>query len=540
MIGKKFKIKGGLLSDIVSPEELEKMTITAEENKEEVKSTESEPKTENSENKDASWKSRVSEPATENTDDGNQGCKKASNQNEYADEIGLAEIDMDTPSASENIAADIVDGLEDAFEATDEIIEQKIIMDEAAAAGNLSVLSVAIFKENAERYMGKMHGEGKGTFDGKFIDPDNSGLQSDNPESLRAGMQGVWDSIVQTIQGVINSLDKAGFALENALANIGNEINMKISKVIVQGIWFPFKKKIESSLNENKDFIIKKGFADRYLGANYVAAHVKYGDKRVDSKGIVEFADEIIDYFTKDKLPELKETGEQVEVVPKSNRGELEKKLADFVLEKIKKGEDGKSIFREIFGAEDMLMIKGTAKLFGGNSVSGKGHNPNSIKAEQVDAYSMFTNRLYAIVFTADGKNYLHDFSISIPFNLVFGKEKNTQVDADLTISNKDFKFMMDKVESGLEDLKMLTRSIQKDKVSKINKILKDDIADLKNMISKGEFTNWKLWKQSRANLFSISKIYPQMIRISGMGLLNNVQFLAIMLASADAVNIKE
>ena len=29
MIGKKFKIKGGLLSDIVSPEELGKMTIAA-------------------------------------------------------------------------------------------------------------------------------------------------------------------------------------------------------------------------------------------------------------------------------------------------------------------------------------------------------------------------------------------------------------------------------------------------------------------------------------------------------------------------------
>ena len=193
MIGKKFKIKGGLLSDIVSPEELEKMTIAAEENKEGDGSTESETKTENSENDDSSWKSRVSEPAAETTDDGNQGCKKASNQNEYADEIGLVEAEeivtnledkVESGEIEDENSVELVESMQTAIAATSEIVEQKEIIDEAAENNELTPTAVSIFKEQCENYLKEVNGV-ETSEDGEevdYIESESAGLESDSQQ----------------------------------------------------------------------------------------------------------------------------------------------------------------------------------------------------------------------------------------------------------------------------------------------------------------------------------------------------------------------
>ena len=445
---------------------------------------------------------------------------------------------MDESLPSENIAVDIVDGLEDALEATDEIIEQKMIMDEAAAAGNLSVLSVAIFKENAERYMGKMHGEGKGTFNGKFIDPDNSGLQSDNPESLKAGLQGVWDSIIQTIQGVVDSLEKAGFALGNIIKDIKSELEIKINKEFSKLIWFPFKKNIESNIKDNKSFVFKQGKMNNFIKDNYASAKLLINKNNIDSKDFINLANEVIDYFKEDKLPEVKKVDGNIEVSLKSmgDRGELEKAAVDFILEAIKKGEDGKSIFREIFNAKDKLMISNTTDKIAGNSISGKGHNPSEIKPDQVRAYALSNRRVYAIVFSNDGKHYLHDFVVDVPYNYIFGRGDNVQAKEDITIDTKSMKDLIAKIDDGVEALNALDRGKQRNKINQIDKILQDDIKELKAMISRNEFTNWKLWKQYRQNILSVSRVYPQIVRLSAMGLMQHLIITGRALASATSV----
>ena len=224
MIGKKFKIKGGLLSDIVSPEELEKMTIAAEENKEGDGSTESETKTENSENDDSSWKSRVSEPAAETTVDGNQGCKKASNQNEYADEIGLVEAEeivtnledkVESGEIEDNTAIEIVEPMQTAIEAPSEIVEQKEIIDEAAENNELTPTAVSIFKEQCENYLKEVDGV-ETTEDGEeidYIESESAGLESDSQQQLKAKCDAIWNTTNSTIKEVFAGIRRAHSAL---------------------------------------------------------------------------------------------------------------------------------------------------------------------------------------------------------------------------------------------------------------------------------------------------------------------------------------
>lgn len=228
MIGKKFKIKGGLLSDIVSPEELEKMTTAAkvnpEENKvdttKETKPVETEPKTENTEDDDASWKSRVSEPATENTDDGNQGCKKASNQNEYADEIGLVEAEeivtnledkVESGEIEDENSVEVVESMQDALTATEEVIEQKEIIDEAAENNELTPTAVSIFKEQCENYLKEVNGsqlsEDEEEID--YIESESAGLESDSQQQLKAKYDAIWNTTNSTVKEVFAGIRKA-------------------------------------------------------------------------------------------------------------------------------------------------------------------------------------------------------------------------------------------------------------------------------------------------------------------------------------------
>lgn len=235
MIGKKLKIKGGLLSDIISPEEFEQMTIAAnmsednsevkpEENKEEVKPVETEPKTENSEGDDASWKSRVSEPATENTDDGNQGCKKASNQNEYADEIGLKEAEEIVANLEDKVEAgeiedensvEVVESMQDALTATEEVIEQKEIIDEAVENNELTPTAVSIFKEQCESYLKEVNGL-QLSEDGEeidYIESESAGLESDSQQQLKAKCDAIWNTTNSTVKEVFAGTRKAHTAL---------------------------------------------------------------------------------------------------------------------------------------------------------------------------------------------------------------------------------------------------------------------------------------------------------------------------------------
>lgn len=235
MIGKKIKIKGGLLSDIVSPEELEKMTMAAnmsednseakpEENKvdtaEETKPAETEPKTENSENDDASWKSRTSEPTAEATDDGNQGCKKASNQNEYADEIGLVEAEeivtnledkVESGEIEDENSIEVVESMQDALTATEEVIEQKEIIDEAAENNELTPTAVSIFKEQCENYLKEVNGV-ETSEDGEevdYIESESAGLESDSQQQLKAKCDAIWNTTNSTVKEVFAGIRKA-------------------------------------------------------------------------------------------------------------------------------------------------------------------------------------------------------------------------------------------------------------------------------------------------------------------------------------------
>ena len=222
----KNKFKGGLLSDIVSPEVLEEMTASEENT--ENKNTEAKPAVETApaeNNNDASWKSRVSEPASENTDDGNQKCgsKKSSNQSEYAEEIGLTEatqilsdieIDIEKKEvAGEEVPseqAELVESMQTAIEATSEIVEQKDIMDEAVANDELTPTAVSIFKENCENYLEKVDGENTNEAGETvpYIDSESAGLESDSKQALKAKYDAIWDVTRKTVDKTIYTVKK--------------------------------------------------------------------------------------------------------------------------------------------------------------------------------------------------------------------------------------------------------------------------------------------------------------------------------------------
>ena len=190
----KNKFKGGLLSDIVSPEVLEEMTTSEEST--ENKNTEAKPAAETTPaTDDASWKSRISEPATENTDESNQAGCKSKNQSEYAEEIGLVEAtqilsDIEINIEKKEVAGEevpseqveLVESMQTAIEATSEIVEQKDIMDEAVASDELTPTAVSIFKENCENYLEKVDGENtnKSGETVPYIDSESAGLESDS------------------------------------------------------------------------------------------------------------------------------------------------------------------------------------------------------------------------------------------------------------------------------------------------------------------------------------------------------------------------
>ena len=240
----KNKFKGGLLSDIVSPEVLEEMTASEENT--ENKNTEAKPAEENTNTEtapattengeanssettpaadDASWKSKVSAPASENTDDGNQKCasKKSSNQSEYAEEIGLTEatqilsdieIDIEKKEvAGEEVPSEqveLVESMQTAIEATSEIVEQKDIMDEAVASDELTPAAVSIFKENCENYLEKVDGENTNEAGETvpYIDSESAGLESDSKQALKAKYNAIWDVTRKTVDKTIYTVKK--------------------------------------------------------------------------------------------------------------------------------------------------------------------------------------------------------------------------------------------------------------------------------------------------------------------------------------------
>ena len=225
----KNKFKGGLLSDIVSPEVLKEMTASEENT--ENKNTEAKPAEENTNTEttpaadDASWKSKVSAPASENTDDGNQKCgsKKSSNQSEYAEEIGLTEatqilsdieIDIEKKEvAGEEVPSEqveLVESMQTAIEATSEIVEQKDIMDEAVASDELTPAAVSIFKENCESYLEKVDGENTNEAGETvpYIDSESAGLESDSKQALKAKYNAIWDVTRKTVDKTIYTVKK--------------------------------------------------------------------------------------------------------------------------------------------------------------------------------------------------------------------------------------------------------------------------------------------------------------------------------------------
>ena len=215
MIGKKIKFKGGLLSDIVGPEALKEMTASEE-------STEAKPAAETApaeNNNDASWKSRVSEPATENTDDGNQGCKKASNQNEYADEISLVEAEEIVTNLEDKVGSgeiedensiEVVESMQDALTATEEVIEQKEIIDEAAENNELTPTAVSIFKEQCENYLKEMNGSqlSENGEEVDYMESESAGLESDSQQQLKAKCDAIWNTTNSTVKEVFKSIRK--------------------------------------------------------------------------------------------------------------------------------------------------------------------------------------------------------------------------------------------------------------------------------------------------------------------------------------------
>ena len=218
----KNKFKGGLLSDIVSPEVLEEMTASEENT--ENKNTEAKPAAETTPaTDDASWKSRVSEPATENTDESNQAGCKSKNQSEYAEEIGLVEatqilsdieIDIEKKEvAGEEVPseqAELVESMQTAIEATSEIVEQKDIMDEAVASDELTPTAVSIFKENCENYLEKVDGENTNEAGETvpYIDSESAGLESDSKQALKAKYDAIWDVTRKTVDKTIYTVKK--------------------------------------------------------------------------------------------------------------------------------------------------------------------------------------------------------------------------------------------------------------------------------------------------------------------------------------------
>ena len=218
----KNKFKGGLLSDIVSPEVLEEMTASEENT--ENKNTEAKPAAETTPaTDDASWKSRVSEPATENTDESNQAGCKSKNQSEYAEEIGLVEatqilsdieIDIEKKEvAGEEVPSEqveLVESMQTAIEATSEIVEQKDIMDEAVASDELTPAAVSIFKENCENYLEKVDGENTNEAGETvpYIDSESAGLESDSKQALKAKYNAIWDVTRKTVDKTIYTVKK--------------------------------------------------------------------------------------------------------------------------------------------------------------------------------------------------------------------------------------------------------------------------------------------------------------------------------------------
>ena len=218
----KNKFKGGLLSDIVSPEVLEEMTASEENT--ENKNTEAKPAAETTPaTGDASWKSRVSEPATENTDESNQSGCKSKNQSEYAEEIGLVEatqilsdieIDIEKKEVAgeevPNEQVELVESMQTAIEATSEIVEQKDIMDEAVASDELTPAAVSIFKENCENYLEKVDGENTNESGETvpYIDSESAGLESDSKQALKAKYNAIWDVTRKTVDKTIYTVKK--------------------------------------------------------------------------------------------------------------------------------------------------------------------------------------------------------------------------------------------------------------------------------------------------------------------------------------------
>ena len=218
----KNKFKGGLLSDIVSPEVLEEMTASEENT--ENKNTEAKPATETTPaTDDASWKSRISEPATENTDESNQAGCKSKNQSEYAEEIGLVEatqilsdieIDIEKKEvAGEEVPSEqveLVESMQTAIEATSEIVEQKDIMDEAVASDELTPAAVSIFKENCENYLEKVDGENTNEAGAAtpYIEAESAGLESDSKQALKAKYDAIWNVTRKTVDKTIYTVKK--------------------------------------------------------------------------------------------------------------------------------------------------------------------------------------------------------------------------------------------------------------------------------------------------------------------------------------------
>ena len=218
----KNKFKGGLLSDIVSPEVLEEMTASEENT--ENKNTEATPAAETTPaTDDASWKSKVSTPATENTDESNQTRCKSKNQSEYAEEIGLVEatqilsdieIDIEKKEvAGEEVPSEqveLVESMQTAIEATSEIVEQKDIMDEAVASDELTPAAVSIFKENCENYLEKVDGENTNEAGETvpYIDSESAGLESDSKQALKAKYNAIWDVTRKTVDKTIYTVKK--------------------------------------------------------------------------------------------------------------------------------------------------------------------------------------------------------------------------------------------------------------------------------------------------------------------------------------------
>lgn len=505
-------LKGGLLSDLVTGERLEEIQTAGDIN--EPAAT------------DASGLvvDATITDATTNVIDANEGCKtpKASNQNDEADAIGMEEPTLAPESVAVIETADtFIDNADEAFTDIEDITEQKAIIDEAAQAGNLSMTAVLIFKANCENYLQKTNGANGGKFNGKYLDPDTSGLQSDSQESLKAGLQGVWDSVVQAIQSVAASISKGFANLDTSLMNIVADSATKAAALARSNQFTDFKDKLKENGASGKLMLEKKKI-NNFVNLNYVAFSVASSTNRVDGKSLLEMLAMFAEYIKVDKLPTIKATDNGLEVgsIDSGSMPKLEQIMSKFFLDKVIKNPIDKT---------SKFVQKNVLK-----ACEEKGIALNDIKENTVRTYSIFGTTVWAIIYTPDGKNFLANPGYVADKNFWFKRSENIQTEADIVnLSYGELDKVLTNVVKFMEsEVKTLVNS-QRKKINDLKKFSEQEIKKMEQAAKNGDTSNMKVWKQRKQDVLDIWRIYPSLVFLSNNEAIAQADRIANLIASA-------